>query len=359
MAFSDVKPSTQFHREITWVTDIGIATGWPDGTFRPVQPVKRDAMAAFLFRLANPQNYQPPATSPFTDITPGTQFYKEIAWLAEKGIAGGYEDGTYRPLEPVNRDAMAAFMYRLVGSPKFTPPTRSPFVDVTPTTKFYKEMAWLSARRISTGWPDRTFRPLEPVNRDAMAAFIYRLAAFWPARVYTGTGNRTFLLPRLGVRYWVARIEHTPTNNALFEAWTIDNKSAAIGPIAGFPGGYRGTVGLTTSGPGGASVAGLKLTAPSAWKVTVIGADALPRLPSSGSYQGMGDEVVRVDNARGKTVRFNFPGSGGFTALVMDAAGTWLAMPEERGGSFSSTYTIPGNAYTIEIVADGAWSIAR
>lgn len=359
MAFSDVLPSNQFHREITWVTDVKVATGWTDGTFRPVQPVNRDAIAAFLYRLAQPQGYQAPAVSPFSDISPDTQFYTEMAWMADSGVAGGYDDGTYRPLDPVNRDAMAAFMYRLAGSPEFTAPARSPFVDVAPDTQFYKEMAWLASTRISTGWPDGTYRPLEPVNRDAMAAFVFRLAAFWPPRAYSGTGNSTFLLPRLGVRYWVARIEHPPTSNALFEAWAVDSNRAAIGPIAGFPGGYRGTVGLTTSGPGGASVAGLKLTAPSAWKVTVLGAEAMPSLPASGTYQGQGDEVVRVDNARGRSVTLNFPGSGGFTVMVMDAAGTWLALPIERGGAYTGSYTIPSNAYTFEIVADGYWSITR
>ncbi len=30
-----------------------------------------------------------------------------------KGISKGWSDDTYRPLQPVARDAMAAFMYRL------------------------------------------------------------------------------------------------------------------------------------------------------------------------------------------------------------------------------------------------------
>ena len=51
----------------------------------------------------------------------------------------------------------------------------SPFTDVTPQTPFYKEMAWVQAEGISTGWPDGTYKPWEPVNRDAMAAFMARL----------------------------------------------------------------------------------------------------------------------------------------------------------------------------------------
>ena len=30
-----------------------ISTGWPDGTYRPVTPVARDAMAAFIYRMKN------------------------------------------------------------------------------------------------------------------------------------------------------------------------------------------------------------------------------------------------------------------------------------------------------------------
>ena len=111
----------------------------------------------------------------FTDITPETQFFTEMMWMKEAGISTGWDDGTYRPWEPVNRDAMAAFMYRLAGSPEFTPPVVSPFADITPQTQFYTEMMWMKEAGISTGWDDGTYRPWEPVNRDAMAAFMYRL----------------------------------------------------------------------------------------------------------------------------------------------------------------------------------------
>ncbi|MBE0011316.1 S-layer homology domain-containing protein, partial [Arthrobacter sp. AET 35A] len=56
----------------------------------------------------------------------------------------------------------------------YTPPAKSPFRDVSTSQQFYKEMAWLADRGISTGWPDSTYRPLQPIKRDAMAAFIYR-----------------------------------------------------------------------------------------------------------------------------------------------------------------------------------------
>ena len=120
----------------------------------------------------------------FTDVPVGTQFFDEITWLYDNGYSTGWLEAngtrTYRPLNSINRDAMAAFMYRFAGSPNFTPPAQSPFTDLTPNDQFYKEITWLNAMGYSTGWVEadgsRTFRPVTPINRDAMAAFMYRYA---------------------------------------------------------------------------------------------------------------------------------------------------------------------------------------
>ncbi len=127
------------------------------------------------------------ATNPgpiFSDIS-GGQFTTEITWLASKGISTGWTEAngtkTYRPLEPVARDAMAAFMYRLAGSPAYSPPAKSPFADIATNNPFYKQITWLAASGTSTGWAEangtKTYRPLEPVARDAMAALMSRYNA--------------------------------------------------------------------------------------------------------------------------------------------------------------------------------------
>lgn len=48
----------------------------------------------------------------FVDVRPGTQFFHDIEFMARTGIAGGYADDTYRPGQPVTRQAMAAFIRR-------------------------------------------------------------------------------------------------------------------------------------------------------------------------------------------------------------------------------------------------------
>ena len=185
--FKDVLTTQQFYREMAWMADAGISKGWVEAdssvTYRPLTAIKRDAMAAFLYRIAGSPDYTAPAQSPFKDVSTTQQFYKEMAWLAEKGISSGWTEGdgsrTYRPLTPINRDAMAAFLYRLAEKPDFQEPATSPFHDVLTTQQFYKEMAWMLEMEISTGWLEangsRSYKPLSPINRDAMAAFLYRM----------------------------------------------------------------------------------------------------------------------------------------------------------------------------------------
>jgi serine protease len=184
--FRDVLTTQQFYAEMAWMADRKISTGWAEAdnslTYRPLTPINRDAMAAFLYRMAGSPDYTPPAKSPFKDVLTTQQFYKEMAWLAQTGISSGWTepDGskTYRPLTPINRDAMAAFLYRLANSPDYEAPVASPFYDVSTYQQFYKEMAWLAEKKISQGWQEGDgayYRALSPINRDAMAAFLYRM----------------------------------------------------------------------------------------------------------------------------------------------------------------------------------------
>ena len=86
--------------------------------FRPSRPITRDAMAAFLYRFAGSPWWETPSITKFSDIKPSTPFFHEITWLAEMEISTGWTVGRrteFRPLENIKRDAMAAFLYRYAG----------------------------------------------------------------------------------------------------------------------------------------------------------------------------------------------------------------------------------------------------
>ena len=171
--FTDVRGDHPFCSEIAWMVGEGITAGFSDGTFRPLGEVSRQAMAAFLHRLAG----SPPVPSGaprFSDVPRDHPFFTEISWLAASDVTGGYADGTFRPAEPVRRQAMAAFLHRLADSPESSMSTLRDLVDVDERHAFASEIAWMVESGVSTGYADATFRPAASVRRQSMAAFLER-----------------------------------------------------------------------------------------------------------------------------------------------------------------------------------------
>lgn len=171
--FDDVGTAHPFCAEIAWMSDKGVSTGYADDTFRPGDEVTRQAMAAFMARLAG-ASLVPCTEAPFTDVGAGHAFCSEIAWMARQGISTGYGDGSFRPGAVVTRQAMAAFMARLMGDEPGDCSV-APFADVTADHGFCGEISWLDGTGVSTGYSDGSFRPGADVTRQAMAAFMARL----------------------------------------------------------------------------------------------------------------------------------------------------------------------------------------
>lgn len=172
--FVDVPAGLEHASAISWARNGGYLRGWPDGTFRPHQPIDRDAMAAMAYRLSGSPAYTPPARSPYVDVSTSHQFYKEISWAKATGLLTGWSDGTFRPNNNITRDATAALFHRHAGKPWVSP--SSSFRDVSPGQQHAQAIQWMASSGVATGWSDGTYRPLQTTNRDAMAAFIQRYA---------------------------------------------------------------------------------------------------------------------------------------------------------------------------------------
>ena len=163
-----------FYTEIAWLAQRRITTGYPDGSFRPAENTSRAAIGGVLstawrVRRSSPRRARPRSRM-WLPATSSTRRLSGCGAAADDGVCGWH----LRPQDAVNRDAMAAFFYRYAGSPAFTAPDKPTFKDVAPNSMFYREIEWLAAQKVTTGWPDQTYRPLEPIHRDAMAAFLYR-----------------------------------------------------------------------------------------------------------------------------------------------------------------------------------------
>lgn len=173
--FSDVPKSQQFYTQITWLASDGITTGFADGTFRPKESVTREAFAAFLYRMAGNPKVSMPGSSPFKDVRKSDQFYKQIIWAKNTNITTGYADNTFQPKTKISREAIAAFLYRFQGKPPVSLPSSSPFKDLSTRAQFFKEIVWLRASDVTTGYADGTFKPKNNTSREATAAFLYRV----------------------------------------------------------------------------------------------------------------------------------------------------------------------------------------
>jgi hypothetical protein len=93
---------------IARVTAAEIAAGLGDERFGPDEVVTRAQMATFLARALR-LGSTPAAT--FTDIA-GSSHEASILGVAQAGIASGYPDGTFRPQLAVTRGQLATFLTR-------------------------------------------------------------------------------------------------------------------------------------------------------------------------------------------------------------------------------------------------------
>jgi hypothetical protein len=84
--FTDVGANHPFHQQIDWIAGNGIASGFPDGTYRPGAPVSRQAMAAFIGRTSDSFRLIESVGNP----APGTEFTTWVLCpLRGRAIAGG------------------------------------------------------------------------------------------------------------------------------------------------------------------------------------------------------------------------------------------------------------------------------
>ncbi len=102
VSFKDVPSTYPYKEAIDRLSDRGVITGNPDGTFRPVEPVNRAAMLKMLYVAANitPLVTQAPC---FSDIPRDAWFASYVCDAVRRGYVKGYDDGKFWPSRPVTR----------------------------------------------------------------------------------------------------------------------------------------------------------------------------------------------------------------------------------------------------------------
>ena len=98
--FEDVKTDYWFYKEVETLYNIGIVDGTDEHTFEPDAPVTRAEFAVMAARFAN-LDYE--GGNIFDDVPNGHWAYSYINAAANAGWVEGYPDGSFRPDEPISR----------------------------------------------------------------------------------------------------------------------------------------------------------------------------------------------------------------------------------------------------------------
>ncbi|WP_252504396.1 S-layer homology domain-containing protein [Sporosarcina sp. Marseille-Q4943] len=167
--FSDVPPTKHFAEAVNELAERNIIGGYPDGTFKPGNPITRGQAAALIVKLIglDTEKVKDPG---FKDVTPANGYYKAIAALAEKEIIGGYADGRYGPNDPITRGQMASILVKAFDLPRYDiPEYESPFKDVKPFVSHTPNILIIHRLGITAGTSPTTFSPNASITRGQAA----------------------------------------------------------------------------------------------------------------------------------------------------------------------------------------------
>ena len=98
--FEDVKTGDWFYKEVETLYNIGIVEGADEHKFSPDEPVTRAEFAVMAAKFAN-LDYE--GGNIFDDVPNGHWAYSYINAAANAGWVKGYPDGSFRPDEPISR----------------------------------------------------------------------------------------------------------------------------------------------------------------------------------------------------------------------------------------------------------------
>ena len=108
--YNDVKDGDWFCCAVSTLSKMGIIKGYEDGSFKPNDPISRAEFAAIAARF-DPDGDKTPAT--FADVT--SHWAKdEISIAANHGWIKGYEDGSFKPDQKITRAETMTLVNRVL-----------------------------------------------------------------------------------------------------------------------------------------------------------------------------------------------------------------------------------------------------
>ncbi|XID90458.1 S-layer homology domain-containing protein [Paenibacillaceae bacterium WGS1546] len=172
--FIDVDVNNWAYDAITSMSSRNVVSGYEDGSFRPDNPISREEFAkmiavTFSLDLSVTQDVY------YSDIPPTRWSYPHI--LATKEYVTGYYPPKgqpfFDPAAKATREDVATALVKIMGLS--TDKYSTHFTDdsaISPNLRKYVNVA--ADYHLISGYPDGTFKPLNPISRAEVAALLYR-----------------------------------------------------------------------------------------------------------------------------------------------------------------------------------------
>ena len=138
-SFRDVNSSMWYNKATSSMAAGGYIQGYADGTFGANKPITRAEFVCLAARFATKTT----GFASYTDVDNGHWAARSIAICASNGWVQGYEDGTFRPDQPITRAEAMTIINRMLGrgvSKGYVCKGAARFTDNDPGSWYYYEI---------------------------------------------------------------------------------------------------------------------------------------------------------------------------------------------------------------------------
>ena len=147
--------------------------GYGNNDVRPQNNITRAEVATIFFRLLTDETREANMTKSngYNDVKNGDWFCCAVSTLSKMGIIKGYEDGSFKPNDPISRAEFAAIAARFDPDGDKTPAT---FADVT--SHWAKDEISIAANHgWIKGYEDGSFKPDQKITRAETMTLVNRV----------------------------------------------------------------------------------------------------------------------------------------------------------------------------------------
>ncbi|MBR0599198.1 S-layer homology domain-containing protein [Sinanaerobacter chloroacetimidivorans] len=147
----------------------GIITGYQDKTFLPDKAVTRAEFATMINKaLGNGSS----ASIGFADVPYYEWYYDAVSKAVSASYAGGYDDNTFKPNNPITRQEAAVMISRIVPAYKVSGNLKSYSDYKTIADWAYDAMARMNGKGYIGAYSDGKIHPTDPLTRAQTAKII-------------------------------------------------------------------------------------------------------------------------------------------------------------------------------------------